>query len=210
MFELVVRALCDTCPRTVDAAYLYAQTPDNQASVLFKGRELLTQGIAPRLMFAQTGERSGYLGYNVWEQQLLAWGIPKSSLEGVEVSYDVILHTLSESEAMITKARQQNYQTLLVVAPPFHLPRAFMTAITAALRIYPEIRLYSQPGEALPWLGEAVHSQGNQKALRKDLIEGEEKRIAKYQKRDDLASFADVLQYLNNRDANQNEFHLVN
>jgi hypothetical protein len=204
MFELVIRALCDTCPRTVDAAYLFAQTPDNQASVLFKGWHLLEQGITPKLMFAQTGERSGYLGYEVWRQQLLAWNVAETCLEGVAVSYDVILHTLSEAEAMVKQAKQRGYQTLLVVAPPFHLPRAFMTAITAALREYPEIQIYSQPGEALAWMGEAVHSQGNEKALRKDLIQGEAERIAKYQAQGDLAAYEEVLLYLNNRDAVQN------
>lgn len=200
MFELVIRALCDTCPRTVDAAYLFAQTHDNQASVLFKGRQLLEKMITPKLMFAQTGERSGYLGYEVWKKQLLAWDVTESCMEGVAVGYDVILHTLSEAQAMVKLAKRQGYRTLLVVAPPFHQPRAFMTAITAALQIYPDLLLYSQPGEALPWLGEAVHSQGNEKAQRKDLIQGEADRIAKYQANGDLATFAEVLQYLDNRD----------
>ena len=204
MFELVIRALCDTCPRTVDAAYLFAQTPDNQASVLFKGRQLLAKGIAPKVMFVQTGERSGYLGYDVWKEQLLAWHVPETCIEGVAVGYDVILHTLSEAEAMVQQAKQQGYKQVLVVAAPFHQPRAFMTAITAALRHYPEIQLYSQAGEVLPWLGEAVHSQGNEKAVRKDLIQGEVERIAKYQSLGDLASFEEVLQYLNKRDSEKN------
>ncbi|GEO06025.1 hypothetical protein AAE02nite_36890 [Adhaeribacter aerolatus] len=205
MFELVIRALCDTCPHTVDAAYLFAQTPDNQASVLFKGRQLLENKITPRLLFAQTGERSGYLGFEVWQQQLLTWNIAKTSIEGVPVGYDVILHTLSEAEAMVQKARQQGYSTMVVIAPPFHQPRAFMTAITAALRLYPELRLYSLPGEALPWLGEAVHSQGNKKALRKDLIQGEADRITTYHAKGDLASVAEVIDYLNKRDSAANE-----
>jgi len=200
MFELVIRALCDTTPRTVDAAYLFAQTPDNQASVLFKGRQLLEKNITPKIMFAETGERSGYLGYDAWKQQLLAWNVAETNIEGVAVGYDVILHTLSEAEAMMQQVKRKGYQTVLVVAPPFHQPRAFMTAITAALRLYPEVKLYSQPGETLPWLGEAVHSQGNEKALRKDLIQGEAERIAKYQAQGDLAQFEEVLEYLNNRD----------
>jgi uncharacterized SAM-binding protein YcdF (DUF218 family) len=200
MFELLIRALCDTCPRTVDAIYLFAQTPDNQASVLFKARRLFNQDISTKLLFAQTGERSGYLGYEVWKEQLLAWEVPETSLEGVPVAYDIILHTLSEAEAMVNWARYQKYKQILVVAAPFHQPRAFMTAITAALRFYPELQLYSQTGEPLAWLDEAVHSQGNAKALRKDLIAGEQERISKYQKQGDLATYDQVLQYLNNRD----------
>ncbi|MDB5263373.1 MAG: hypothetical protein JWQ14_2656, partial [Adhaeribacter sp.] len=42
---------------------------------------------------------------------------------------------------------------------------------------------------------------GNEKALRKDLIGAEAERISKYQAQDDLASFAQVLEYLNHRDA---------
>jgi hypothetical protein len=200
MFELLIRSLCDTLPVRVDGVYLFAQTQDNQESVLNKGRQLLQDGITEKLIIDQTAARSGYLGYEVWQQQLLAGGVAAANLEGLVIDDDILLHTRSEAEALINWALQQRYQDLLVVASPFQQPRAFMTAISAALLAYPALRLYSLPGDALPWLEPAVHSQGQAKALRKDLIDGEQERIEKYQAKGDLASYAQVLQYLNSRD----------
>ena len=74
-----------------------------------------------------------------------------------------------------------------------------MTAVTVALREYPELLLYSYPAVAMPWQEEVVHSQGTLKATRSELIHMEFERINKYQNKGDLASFEEVLTYLNNR-----------
>jgi hypothetical protein len=111
-----------------------------------------------------------------------------------------VLHTLIEAEAVVTYARQHHFQSLSITAAPFHQPRAFMTAITAALRIYPDLKIYSQTGTPLSWLEEAVHSQGKTKGTRTQLIAGELERIEKYQKQGDLATIKQVLEYLNERD----------
>jgi hypothetical protein len=74
-----------------------------------------------------------------------------------------------------------------------------MTAITVVLREYPALKLYSHPAFTMPWQEEAVHSQGTLKATRSELIHMELERINKYQKKGDLASFDEILTYLNNR-----------
>ena len=109
------------------------------------------------------------------------------------------LNTLVESETLIGYAKQNGYSSLFVVAPPFQQLRAFMTAVTVALREYPELLLYSYPAVAMPWREEVVHSQGTLKATRSELIHAEFERIDTYQNKGDLASFEDVLAYLNNR-----------
>ena len=75
-----------------------------------------------------------------------------------------------------------------------------MTAVTVTLREYPELLIYSYPGEAMPWQEEVVHSQGTLKAKRRDLIQEELERIEKYQSKGDLASPEQVLSYLNKRE----------
>ena len=75
-----------------------------------------------------------------------------------------------------------------------------MTAVTVALRHYPEIRLYSYNGLALSWMDTVVHSQGTINGLRKDLIKGELERIKTYQQKGDLATETAVLDYLDQRD----------
>ena len=74
-----------------------------------------------------------------------------------------------------------------------------MTAVTVALRIYPQLLLYSYPAVAMPWHEYVVHSQGTLQATRSELLHSEWDRIDTYQKKGDLASFAEVLTYLANR-----------
>jgi hypothetical protein len=74
-----------------------------------------------------------------------------------------------------------------------------MTAVTVALREYPDLQLYSYPGVALPWQAGVVHSQGQTRGTRSELIAGEFERIRKYHEKGDLASVEEVLDYLNKR-----------
>ncbi len=110
------------------------------------------------------------------------------------------INTLVESRKMIRCVRDLGIQRLLVVAPPFQQLRAFMTAVTVALEWYPELKLYSSPGMALPWMDTVVHSQGTLQAPRRQLIKEELVRIETYQKKGDLARFKTVLNYIDERD----------
>lgn len=201
--ELIFRTLRDTLPESAtDAAYLFAQTEDNQESVFAAAEALLQQEITGKICFIHTSAMSGYPGFKEWEEALLGRGIEKSKLEAVApIPADTtILHTRIEAESMVTFAKQQGYKSMLVTAPPFHQPRAFMAAVTAALSLYPELKLYNYPGKVLPWQQEVTHSQGKVQDTRAGLIEGELKRIKKYQQQGELAEISQVLNYLNKRD----------
>lgn len=78
-----------------------------------------------------------------------------------------------------------------------------MTAVTVALEAYPELRIYSLPGLALPWHETVTHSQGRSKGSRAEFIAGELERIHRYHKKGDLASVEEVLDYLNKRSRSQ-------
>jgi len=116
---------------------------------------------------------------------------------------ELLIRTLCDlrpKNPAIRFARQHSYRSLFVVAPPFQQLRAFMTAVTVALREYPELLIYSYPGVAMSWQEEVIHSQGTLKAKRRDLIQEELERIEKYQSKGDLASPERVLSYLNKRE----------
>jgi uncharacterized SAM-binding protein YcdF (DUF218 family) len=201
MFELLIRILCDIQPASsTSAIFLFGQTEDNDTSVLTKAQQLLQAKKTDRILFIDTPPFNGYPGYEAWKKKLLKAGVAEQQIVGVPMLPAPVLHTLVEAESLMTYARQQNFHSIYVTAAPFHQPRAFMTAVTAALRIYPEIRIYSQTGTPLPWLEEAVHSQGKTTGIRNQLIAGEMERIEKYQKQGDLASTEEVLGYLNRRD----------
>ena len=106
--------------------------------------------------------------------------------------------TEDNQESVFAKERQ--YRRVIVTASPFQQPRAYMAAVTAALRSYPELYIYSLPGKALPWKEEVVHSQGKVQDARAGLIAGEMERIRKYHAIGDMVSVDKVIAYLNRRD----------
>ncbi len=201
MFELMTRVLCDVRPgRQAEGAYLFAQTRDNQPAVFDSAAQLLAQALTTKILLIETGAKSGYPGFEIWREQLLALNIEETHIQGVTIGPTPTLNTLIESQALVRFAQKRGWTTLYVVAAPFQQVRAFMTTVTVALREYPDLQIYSYAGTALPWLAEVVHSQGTTRATRTKLITGELERIGKYQNKGDLASFEDVLGYLNKRD----------
>ncbi len=202
MFELLIRVLCDITPdKPTNGIFLFGQTEDNDTSVLTRSRRLLETGQTQLILFMDTPPTNGHPGFKAWAKALQGNGVDEKYIAGVPMPQVPMLHTLVEAEAMVTYARQHNFDSIHITAAPFHQPRAFMTAVTAALRIYPQLKIYSQTGTPLHWLEEAVHSQGKTRGTRSQLISGEQERIEKYQKQGDLASVDQVLGYLNRRDS---------
>ncbi|GHA54898.1 YdcF family protein [Pontibacter akesuensis] len=202
--ELIIRSLADTLPpETADAVFLFGQTEDNQRSVFATAKKLLEQGQAKKVMFLNSEPKSGYPGFESWQQELTKIGIKPEQIEAVPSPETEILHTRIEACAMAKHAIAQAYKTVIVVASPFQQPRAFMAAVTAAFAHYPSLRLHSQAGEPLPWCQEANHSQGKVEDTRAGLIAGEIERIHKYNQKGDLAYAEEVLEYLHRRDRNQ-------
>lgn len=200
LFEVQLRALCDYIPPTtkLDALFLYGQTPDNEEAVFRLAAEQFAAGKVEKILLIRTGPLSGYAGYEHCLQELEAAGVPPKAIEGV-ACHESMLHTLIESEAMVAHAQKQHYRTLAVCAAPFQQTRAFMTAISVALKKMPVLKVYSIPGKPLDWLKEAAHSQGTLMGSRIELIYAELERIPKYQQKGDLAPTKAVIEYLNNR-----------
>lgn len=201
IIELLTRALCDSLPtQSVDGAYLSCATRDNQASVFPMAKLLLDQSLAAQTLILNAGALSGYPGVDQCREALIKTGIPPHQIQFVPLNAPTSLNTLIESQALIRFARKCAFKSLIVVSPPFHQLRAFMTAVTVALQEYPDLALYSCPGKPLPWLESAIHSQGILKAPRRQLIQEELARIRKYQDKNDIATCEDVIDYLAHRD----------
>jgi hypothetical protein len=201
LLELTIRTLCDVrAEAKADGVFLFSQTKDNQQSVLSAALKIINDGLAGKILMAESDSKSGYPGYSVWEKELLTLGIPKSVILGIDLRKAASLNTLVEAEALIEHAKRNHYKAVYVVASPFHQLRAFMTSVTVALTRFPEVRIYSHGGSPLPWSDRAVHSQGKTTGPRKELIRGEIERIQRYQRKGDLASAIDVLTYLDHRD----------
>jgi len=198
--ELLTRILCDPTPLTpAYAAYLFCTTEDNQPSVFQAAAEVLQQAQATRILILESEPMSGYPGDHQARQRMMHFGIPQDAVDGVPLKRVESINTLVEAQALIDFARDRSVASLIVVSPPFHQLRAFMTTVTVALKEYPDISIYSRTGFALPWLETVVHSQGTLTAARRQLIQEEVARIATYQAKGDLAPFEAVLEYLDRR-----------
>merc|ERR1719311_770162 len=102
-----------------------------------------------------------------------------------------MIHTLIEAETVVRLAKAQRWQSLVVVAPSFHLARAAMTTASVVLREYPTLRLHSVAGDALPWQEQAAHSQG-MVGVRADFIRSELDRIINYTRKGDIEPWEQV------------------
>ncbi len=200
LFELLTKILCDSRPAaSVDGAYLYCQTESSQQSLFQAALTLLDNSLTSKVFILNSSAKSGYPGFAKWSERLQELGLSPGHIEGVEIGEREALNTLIESEALVRYAQQRGYHSLFVVAPPFQQLRAVMTAVTIAIREYPQLRIYSYPAVAMSWQEEVIHSQGTLRAIRSDLIHTELERIDIYQRKRDLASVEKVLFYLNER-----------
>ncbi len=199
--ELLVRILADVRPAALaEAAYLFSQTEPNQPSVFTAARELLQHSLAVRLWISDCTPKSGYVGATACRRAMIEFGLPARAIEEVPMEPTEILHTLIEAQGVVRWARRRGCQRLIVSSAPFHQERAFMTAVTAALREYPALKIYSYPGAPQPWDEVVTHSQGTLAGTRAELLVEEQRRIEKYTAQGDLAPRRAVLEYLRTRD----------
>lgn len=205
--RLLLMTTCDLAPRehAPRVAYIFAQTSDNQASVLEKGALLYRGGIVNTLALCDGETAHGYPGYQNWRTELLLLGVQPKDI--VSVLVDVGVNTFSEATALVKHCRWQhfhsskhNWDSIYIVAPPFHQLRAFISVVSVALHGYPEFRIYNQPGNSFDWHERVRHSQGTLEATRQELIDTELERIERYYEKGDLVSLAEVFKYLKQRD----------
>ncbi len=189
LHQFTIMSLTDDRPPsgTPLPVYLFTETPDNAESVLQRGAELFHAGKASHLLLIDNlgGSEPGYPGAPPWQRRLKEFGIPEKNVTLITFT-EPVLHTLSEACAMVRFATERNWNTVTIVAPPFHLPRCFLSAITAVRHLNSRLRVYAQVGITEPWNEHAVHSQKAVEGLRKDLIVGELRRILRYQRRSKL------------------------
>ena len=190
--QFLVMTLADGSPEDVALpGYLYTETLDNQESVLQQGAKLFHTGKISHLLLIDNlgGSRPGYPGAQPWQKRLRELNIPDERVILIPF-HEPVLHTLSESLAMAQFVQSRGWKKLMVIAPPFHLPRCFLSAVTAILYMHLSLRAYAVVGITQGWHKQAVHSQNVVQGLRKDLIVGELQRIKKYQRKTLLVRLA--------------------
>lgn len=183
---------------SADMLYLVAQTEDNQDSVL--DQTLNWPGPIGFIGYRDTAEAFGYPGSDVWAQALVQRDRDPRNFRYiydslVAVGGKQIVHTLSEMQAMVRFAKEEGMQNVVIVAPQFHLMRAFMSAVVATAVYYPQLRIHPRLGE-LDWNAPVRHSQGKVIGTPDELLVGEIARIFLYQGRGLLSTPEEALAHL--------------
>lgn len=201
--QLTTIVLTDALPpESHMPAYLYTQTSDNQGSVFVPAIRLSLSGGVSQLLILDDadGTNKGYPGSYPWITHFVSCGVRREKINMVPCFEP--LNTFSESLALMKYAQHHHLSKLCIIAPPFHLPRAFISAVSAAYDVgVPTLKIYCQVGATLPWAETVAHSQGTLRGTRRQLIATELQRIHTYEAKGDLVSITRALQYLEWRDS---------
>lgn len=199
--ELITRVFTDNLlDRSLDSLYLFGQTSDNEQSVLVAAGRFKSERDKTMVSIIDTAPISGYPGFDAWSGKLQDLGISEENIIGIPVGELSSLNTLIEAESLVRFARARGYFSLGITAAPFHQLRAFITTVSVAMREFPQLKLFSYPGVALPWNEEVAHSQGIEKGTRAEILTAEFERVFKYQNKGDILPFGEILNYLKHRD----------
>lgn len=188
-------------------AYLYANTLSNEDSMFIRAVELANAGATESLGTSEGDLGFGYEGFDHSVQRLKAFGL-KDEIPVQKFNVGGNVNTSSEAKLLAEYAKSiagggRGGGDIAVIAPQFHVIRAFMTTVTALKRNGDiPVRVYAVPGVPLPWLEEAVHSQGTVKLKRSELLVSELQRLEKYRAPEfgGMLSAQEVINYLDWRD----------
>ncbi len=198
LYDLMVEDRLEDRLRNVDSLYIFGQTRDNEDACFESSRKLLDTVQIKEVLVDNLPGQNGYPGFSMWAEKLSKkYGITPNPLEIIEEGRGY--NTLIESESLVRHSNKNNLKSFYLIAPRFHLIRAFMTASSVAIRENPEINFFAYPGAEQDWNQTVTHSQGILKGKRTDLIRGEIERIRKYQGKGDIEPTAKIIDYMSNR-----------
>lgn len=184
-----------------DAIYAVSEAPDNMYTIFLRVARRYYSSVNP-IPIAIAGwdhDRFGYPGCHAYRQHLEYAGVRPESIVAIPPVDLEEGNTRTEALAFAKYAREVGWQSVAVIAPTVHQPRAFLTLLKAVLEADLKIRLYNVIAPQ-PWSAIVTHSQGTTKGPMDELLEGEMKRIRAYNQNGHVALGEEVLQYLRWRD----------
>lgn len=191
--------------------YNFSETTDNEISGFRKVVELAQTRSMNQLGICSGSTECGYAGFDHSMRRLQALGLgqivsPRAGSEPSATRVEAIhvqgnVNTGSEAEALVRYGASLGGD-IGIVAPAFHLVRAFTTTVSAMVRLDKMQRVYAIAGAPLPWTESVRHSQGTLENTRADLLADELKRLEKYRAEEygSMLNAKSVLEYLNWRD----------
>ncbi len=180
--------------------YVFAQTDDNRMGVLERVSEMAKQGKTHTIGLCDGETAHGYSGFEAWADVLRSYGVGSVPIIRIKAKGNV--NTRTEASALVNYCAGVRGD-LCVVAPAFHLLRAFITTITELQKSEECMRIFAASGTEASWVERVRHSQGVVVGTRYELLISELGRIAKYRAPEfgGMATAEEVIAYLHYRDS---------
>lgn len=206
LIELLHRVLRDNLPtQKADAAVLYAQTKNHEMAQLEQLANLYKYRVVSKLAISgYEGCNNGQFivsGFYYWKKTLENFGIPTTDILGFPLSTELPPCTDADAKGFVRFAKNRGWESAVVVVPPLHAVRAFVSTVTPVIREYPKLRVYSCPSETPLWTEKTLHSQSAPEDSGANLIKTEFAKLETYFKKGNHLSKEKVIEYLNQRDA---------
>ena len=113
--------------------------------------------------------------------------------------------TDAEALGLVGFAKESGWASLYVVAPVIHLPRVFVSMVSAAKRLNVKLKMYAHRPEGQDWNEKVFFSQSAPKARRIDQVPVELEKMREYFEKRDHLSPGDVLRYFDWRDHSKDD-----
>ncbi len=187
--------------------YVFSETTDNEPSTFPVAVELANAGFVKKLGIAEGDLGHGYEGFEHSVSRLKSFGLKD---EKIVQKFDLNGNVNTGSEALLLSrearainAYKKTRGDVIIIAPPFHIVRAFFSTISAfEQERVNDVRVYTMPGKSLSWTQTVAHSQGTLVATRFELLKAELRRLELYRTQGNvkMVSADEVIAYLNWRD----------
>ncbi|MCX6702308.1 MAG: YdcF family protein [Candidatus Wolfebacteria bacterium] len=180
---------------------VFSQKPEKSDAIFVharEGRESLDKAItlhkesyAPLIIINGLEIYKDYAGSAAWKKILKEEKVLDSAIFMIRPS----TNTKLESEAVVKEAKKRRWSSLIIVAQPYHLLRAWLTIINQMRRQDYWFKVVCQFDEGFDWDKIVLGSQAEVELPRRQIIEEEEKRILRYQSSRETALPEEAVSY---------------
>lgn len=188
----------DKKPSFVHGIYVFIETEDNWGSSFRAASDLIKKNAAAEVFSVYHKKLKGSPGYEKWKDKLERY-VGFGRVRYIELNDLRGVNTLSESVALVRFAYETKRKSFYLVAPPFHMLRAFMTAASIAINHRSEINFFAYPGAQQDLNQSVRHSQGSGPFPRWKWFELELESIKKYSDAQDIWSIPRIIKYMQER-----------
>jgi len=149
-------------------------------------QELLIQGAADTIVLTGGLDSDSKQSAKTLADKLIGNGVNPQRI----IVENEATNTRDQAQEVVEIAIEKNWKRLLLVASPYHLPRAALTFIHDVRRL--DIRIIPVTANQVAWFGKPEGVSRNRMAL----LDGEYAKIAAYQEIGHVASYEDGIKHM--------------